>query len=70
MLYARKNYAYGEQVDYFNNPDYIGWVRKGDDAHEGSGLATLIADNNYGGSITMNVGSQHAGEVWYDMTGC
>ena len=69
LLYARKNYAYGEQVDYFNNPDYIGWVRKGDDAHEGSGLATLIADNNYGGSITMNVGSQHAGEVWYDMTG-
>lgn len=69
LLYARKNYAYGEQVDYFQNPDYIGWVRKGDYAHEGSGLATLIADNNYGGSITMNVGSQHAGETWYDMTG-
>lgn len=69
LLYARKNYAYGEQVNYFNNSDYIGWVRKGDSAHEGSGLATLIADNNYGGSITMNVGREHAGEVWYDMTG-
>ena len=51
------------------NPSYIGWVRKGDSAHKNSGLATVIT-NGYGDvAINMNVGAQHAGEVWYDATG-
>lgn len=69
LLYARKHYAYGEQVNYFENPDYIGWVRKGDKEHKGSGLAALISDNDLGGSIWMDVGKEHAGEIWYDITG-
>jgi len=29
LVLARKLYAYGEQVDYFDRPDCIGWVRLG-----------------------------------------
>ena len=68
-MYARKNYAYGKQIDYFNSGDCIGWVRQGDAAHAGSGLVTLIADNQHGGSMRMFVGREHAGETWYDITG-
>ena len=69
LLYARKNSAYGEQVNYFDDPDCIGWVRKGDSVHAGSGLATLITDSYSDKYKYMNVGVQHAGEVWYDITG-
>lgn len=69
LLYVRKNYAYGKQIDYMSSGDCIGWVRQGDSAHAGSGLATLIADNQNGGSIRMYVGREHAGETWYDITG-
>jgi alpha-amylase len=69
LLKIRKNYAYGEQIDYLNNPSYIGWVRKGDEAHEGSGLATVITNSYFDVTMTMNVGQEHAGETWYDATG-
>ena len=59
LLMLRKNYAYGEQVDYFNRPDVIGFVRKGDYEHPNSGLAVVMTDK-FGGSINMNVGSEFA----------
>ena len=30
LIYARKNFAYGSQIDYFNDTHIIGWVRTGD----------------------------------------
>ena len=68
LLKVRKDYAYGEQTDYLNDKDLIGWTRKGDSLHSNSGLAALISDGT-GGSITMNVGANHASETWYDITG-
>ena len=68
LLKARKLYAYGKQTDYIDAPDVIGWTRQGDSSHPNSGLATVITDGQ-AGTKTMNVGKNHAGETWYDMTG-
>ena len=68
LIKLRRFYAYGEQEDYFADPQLIGWVRRGDERHEGSGLAVLIS-NGEGGSIRMNVGKQFAGETFYDVLG-
>jgi alpha-amylase len=48
LLYARKEFAYGEQYDYFDHPNVVGWSRIGDDTHSGS-MAVLISngDNGY-----------------------
>ena len=31
LLYARKDLAYGEQTDYFDDPNCIGWTRSGNE---------------------------------------
>ena len=68
MLYARRNCCYGAQHDYFDDPDYIGWTREGDDEHENSGLAAVLADRGEG-EKRMYVGARHAGTLFYDCTG-
>lgn len=68
LMDARTQYAYGAQHEYIDDANIIGWTREGDSAHPNSGLAALVTDGA-GGSKYMYVGSQHAGEVWYDMTG-
>lgn len=76
LVQLRKDYAYGTEHQYrytnanADTSDVVGWTREGDSAHPKSGLASLISDN--GSGITtkwMEVGKQHAGEVWYDATG-
>lgn len=68
LLDARKKYAYGQQVTYADNPDTVGFVRMGDDQHEGSGVAVLLSvgDDGY---KDMNVGEKRKGEVWHEITG-
>jgi alpha-amylase len=68
LLMARKEYAYGTQHNYIDHFDVIGWTREGDATRPGSGLATLITDG-LGGTKWMYVGTQHAAEVWKDLTG-
>jgi alpha-amylase len=68
LLKARTSYAYGTQHDYFDHWDVVGWTREGDSSHAGSGLATVLSDGP-GGSKRMYVGTSHAGQVWYDVTG-
>ena len=67
LLYARKNYAYGEQINYFDDPNLIGMVRKGNEDHPGSGLVMLLS-NHTEGTKKINIGKEHAGEVWYEIT--
>ena len=55
LLRARKEYAYGEEVDYFDHPNTIGFVRLGDSGHADSGLA-LVISNGEDGEKTMSVG--------------
>lgn len=68
IMEARTKYAYGTQHDYLDDPNIIGWTREGSAAHKNSGLAALITDGA-GGSKRMYVGTSHAGEKWYDITG-
>ena len=64
LLYARRNYAYGEQYNYFDHPNTIGWTRLGDDKHPRS-MAVVIS-NGWDGSKWMEVGTPHT--AYYDLT--
>lgn len=54
FLYVRKNYAYGEQYDYFDYPNTIGWTRLGDREHSKS--MAVVMSNGTEGIKWMNVG--------------
>jgi alpha-amylase len=58
FLYARQNYAYGPQYDYFDHWDIIGWTCLGDEAHP-LAMAVIMSDGP-GGSKWMEVGKPHA----------
>lgn len=68
MLKIRKYFAYGDQKDYFNHRNVIGFTRTGDSEHANSGLAVVMSDER-GGCIQMNVGKNLANTVFYDCTG-
>jgi len=68
LLEARKKYAYGTQNYYFDHPNTIGFTRMGDDVRPNSGLAFLMS-NGEDGNKEMNVGEQHKGETWHEITG-
>lgn len=68
LLYCRYHKAYGEQEDYFQDGNTIGWVRFGIKDIPNSGCAVVIsnADDN---EIRMFVGKERRGETWTDLTG-
>lgn len=68
LLYARKKLAYGEQDDYFDHPNTIGWVRKGLEEFERSGCAVVISNGDEG-EKRMFIGEERSGEAWKDITG-
>lgn len=68
LLKVRKYYAYGEQYDYLNNRNVIGFTRLGDYEHPDSGLAVVMSDAR-GGAVQMNVGKNLANTIFYDCTG-
>lgn len=65
FMYARKQWAYGEQNDYFDHPNCIGWVRRGSEAFPG-GVAVVLSTGDYGWK-TMNM--PEADTTYYDITG-
>lgn len=68
LLRARKNFAYGPQRDYFEQPNLIGWVREGSGAGDASGCAVVLSTRDEG-LIEMEMGSVHAGKSFRDITG-
>ncbi|WP_298064001.1 alpha-amylase [uncultured Rikenella sp.] len=68
LLDARRRYAYGQQDYYFDHPNTVGLVRRGDDEHPGSGLALLLS-NGEDGEKEMFVGEERQGEIWHEITG-
>ncbi len=68
LMYLRKEKAYGKQIDYFDNPDYIGWTRQGDESHLQSGLAVVIS-KTLDGEKNMYIGEQFAGNTFIDALG-
>jgi alpha-amylase len=67
MVLARKLYAYGEQNAYLDNPNCVGFVRRGTPEHP-AGLAVVMS-NTGPGEIRMAVGDLHAGQKWTDVLG-
>ncbi len=47
FLYARKTHAYGEQYDYFDHANCVGWTRLGTDEHPG-GMAVVLSNSEDG----------------------
>ncbi|MGB4772381.1 MAG: alpha-amylase [Chitinophagaceae bacterium] len=63
LLWARHHVAYGEQHDYFDHPNCIGWVRTGDEFHVG---CAVVMSNGDAGMKRMNIGNQNAGKAFRD----
>lgn len=68
MIKIREKYAYGEQVDYFDHENIIGWVRTGDEEYADSGMAVVLSDGP-GGVKRMLIGKKFAGDSFMDVTG-
>jgi len=67
LVLARKLFAYGEQDDYFDEANCLGFVRRGTDDRR-AGLACVLS-NAAPGKKRMAVGKEHAGEIWTDVLG-
>jgi len=47
FLAARKKYAFGDQYDYFNHPNCVGWTRTGN-AESPNGISVLLSNGGDG----------------------
>jgi alpha-amylase len=64
FLKVRQKYAYGEQFDYFDHSNTIGWTRLGNE--ENAGGVAVILSNGDAGSKWMEVG--HSNTTYVDLT--
>ena len=65
ILMLRKLRAYGNQRDYFDNPNVVGWTREGDNKYINSGLA-VICSNSCDAEKRMYIGTSFNGEKFMD----
>jgi alpha-amylase len=65
LLTARKIYAYGQQRDYFDHANCIGWTRAGSKEMPGSGCAVLMS-NGGEGFKRMEIGNKFANKTFID----
>ncbi len=65
FLAVRNDYAYGQQNDYFDHGNVIGWTRLGNENHP-EGMAVLLS-NGDNGEKWMDVG--HPNMSYHDVTG-
>ncbi|GAB0157797.1 alpha-amylase [Chryseobacterium sp. Alg-005] len=63
LLQVRQQFAYGEQIDYFDHSNCIAWVRTGD--HEHSGCVVVIS-NSEEGYKEIELGAEHAHAQYTD----
>ncbi len=64
LLKARRNYAYGNQRDYFDFPSCIGWTREGDEEHEG---CAVLINNGDAGHKRMEMTTRYSGKIFVDL---
>ncbi|PSN15985.1 alpha-amylase [filamentous cyanobacterium CCT1] len=64
FLHVRYTYAFGEQHDYFDHPNTIGWTRLGDSEHPG-GMAVVMTNGDKSCKY-MKVGPGN--RTYYDIT--
>ncbi|WP_417431414.1 alpha-amylase [Halpernia sp.] len=66
LLKARKHYAFGEQKDYFEDANCLGWVRAGNEEHAG---CAVVLSNKDAYQKAMEMGKNYAGKIFYDYLG-
>ena len=67
LLRVRSLYAYGQQHDYFDDANIVGWTREGDVEHPDSGIGVLLS-NGPEGEKRMYLGATFAGQSFRDCT--
>lgn len=65
LLAARRDFAYGPQNDYLDDPDLIGWTRTGDDEHPRA-LAVVVTDGPGG---VKRMATSRPGRTFRELTG-
>jgi len=65
IIRARKLFAYGEIRDYWDHPNCVAWVRTG--GEDKIGCAVILCNGDQDGTKRMDVGKEHAGEIWVDL---
>jgi len=63
LMTARQLFAYGEQIDYLDHPNCIGWRRVGDDTHEG---CIVILSNGDEGFKDIELGETFANTTFHE----
>ncbi|MDQ0593867.1 alpha-amylase [Chryseobacterium ginsenosidimutans] len=63
LLKARKQFAYGEQINYFDDPNCIAWIRKG--TEENSGCVVIISNSDEG-CKEIDLGKENAHSKYID----
>lgn len=63
LLKARQQFAYGEQIRYFDHPNCIAWVRKGDEKHSG---CVVIISNSEEGFKEIDLGKENSDSKFID----
>ena len=68
LLHVRKNNAYGEQINYFDDPNIIAFYRKGRENEINTGCVAILS-NDEDGEKVIEVGKDRIGKVWEEVTG-
>ncbi len=68
LIKLREELAYGDQLDYFDNENVVGFTRLGNDANNFTGLAAVITIENEG-TIHMCMGTKFIGKTLVDCLG-
>lgn len=68
LLYVRRNNAYGEQINYFDDPNIIAFYRKGRENEINTGCVAVLS-NNEDGEKAIEIGKDRIGQVWEEVTG-
>lgn len=66
LLKARKENAYGIQRDYFEDANCLGWIREGDDKHDG---CAVVLSNKDAYTKPMEMGERYIRKIFYDLLG-
>jgi alpha-amylase len=70
LLMLRKDYAYGEQRDYFDNSNCIGWTRNGISEKKDSGCVVLLSNDPFIRHCKrIELGKNLSGRSYYDFLG-
>lgn len=63
LMKALQEFAYGAQINYFDHPNCIAWIRKGDEHHKG---CVVIISNSEEGYKEMDLGEENASARFSD----